>query len=106
MGDALLHAELLAAAAVEGLSGRRPLDAALADYGRRRDTLAQPMYALTNDLARLAPPPPPVAELLGALQDNAADTRRYLGVMAGTVPAADFFAPDNLARITGTGLAA
>lgn len=106
MTDALLHAELLAAAILEGLSGGRPLDAALSEYGRRRDALAQPMYALTNDLARLAPPPAPVAELLGALQGNVADTSRYLGVMAGTVPVVEFFAPGNLARITGTPLAA
>ena len=106
MTDALRHAELLATAIVAGLSGSRPLDAALSDYGRRRDKDAQPMYALTHDLARLAPPPPPVAELLGALQGNSADTSRYLGVMAGTVPVGDFFAPANLARITGTGLAA
>ena len=43
MTDALLHAELLAEAAVDGLSGARPLAAALADYGRRRDALAAPM---------------------------------------------------------------
>ena len=58
MTDALLHAELLATAVVEGMSGSRPLDAALLDYGRRRDEEAQPMYALTADLAGLAPPPP------------------------------------------------
>ena len=74
MTDALLHAELLATAIVEGLSGSRPLDAALLDYGRRRDEAAQPMHALTADLARLAPPPPAMAALLDALRDNPADT--------------------------------
>ena len=106
MTDALLHAELLATAIVEGMSGSRPLDAALRDYGRRRDAEAQPMHALTADLARLAPPPPPMAALLDALRDNPADTARFLGVMARTVEAADFYAPENLARIVGTELAA
>ena len=64
MTDALLHAELLATAVLEGMSGRRPLDAALLDYGRRRDEEAQPMHALTADLARLAPPPPTMMALL------------------------------------------
>jgi 2-polyprenyl-6-methoxyphenol hydroxylase-like FAD-dependent oxidoreductase len=106
MTDALRHAEFLASAIVAGLSGSHPLDTALSDYSRRRDEDAQPMYALTHDLARLAPPPPPVAELLSALQDKPGDTSRYLGVMAGTVSVADFFGPANLARITGTALAA
>jgi 2-polyprenyl-6-methoxyphenol hydroxylase-like FAD-dependent oxidoreductase len=105
MTDALLDAELLATAIVQGL-GSRPLDAALQDYGQRRDEAARPMHELTADFARLAPPPPAMAALLEALRDNPADTARFLGVIARTVPAADFFAPANLARITGTDLAA
>lgn len=106
MTDALCHAELLAAAVVEGLSGSRPLDAALLDYGRRRDAAARATYELTADLARLAPPSPEMLGLLGALTDNPAETRRFLGIMAGTVAASEFFAPANLARITGAELAA
>jgi len=106
MTDALLDAELLSSAIVEGLSGSRPLDAALRDYGRRRDEVAQPMHALTADFARLAPPPPAMAALLDALRDNPADTARFLGVIARTVPVGDFFAPANLARIVGADLAA
>jgi 2-polyprenyl-6-methoxyphenol hydroxylase-like FAD-dependent oxidoreductase len=105
MTDALLHAELLAAAILEGLAGRRPLAAALTDFGRRRDALAAPMYALTNDLARLAPPSPEMADLVVALQGNKAETSRFLGVISGTVPVADYFAPDNLNRIMGNELA-
>jgi hypothetical protein len=64
------------------------------------------MYSLTRDLARLAPPPPAMAELIGALQDNPAETRRFLGIMAGTVPIGEFFAPENVAAILGTSMAA
>jgi flavin-dependent dehydrogenase len=106
MTDALLHAEFLATAVVGGLSGSRPLDAALRDYGVRRDAEAQPMAALTADLAHLAPPPPAMTQLVSALRGNPADTARFLGVMARTVPVADFYAPANLARITGAALAA
>jgi flavin-dependent dehydrogenase len=106
MTDALLHAELLADAVVFGLSGVLPLDSALIEYGRRRDASAAPMYALTNDMARLAPPTPEMAALVGALQGDAAETGRFLGVISGTVPIADFFAPESLGRIMGTELAA
>jgi flavin-dependent dehydrogenase len=101
MTDALLHAELLAAAIVRGLSEGNTLDDALSDYGRRRDAKARPMYAMTSDLARLAPPSADMVALVSALQDKPADVRRFLGIMAGTVAIEDFFDPANLARITG-----
>jgi hypothetical protein len=41
-----------------------------------------------------------------ALLDNPADTARFLGVMARTVPVADFYSPANLARITASDLVA
>jgi flavin-dependent dehydrogenase len=106
MTDALLHAEFLATAVVEGMSSSRPLDAALLDYGRRRDEEAQPMFGLTADFAGLAPPPPPMRRLVDALVDNPAETARFLGVIARTVPVADFYSPANLARITASDLAA
>jgi flavin-dependent dehydrogenase len=106
MTDALLHAEILAANVVGGMSEGCSLDAALMDYGLRRDRAAQPMYALTADLARLAPPTQEMSALLGALAHNPADAARFLGIIAGTVSAVDFFAPANLARITGIAFAA
>jgi hypothetical protein len=33
--------------------------------------------------------------------ENAEDTNRFFGVVAGTVRPDEFFAPDNLARIVG-----
>lgn len=106
MTDALLHAELLASAIVEGMSEDGALDAALTEYGWRRDEKTRPMYGLTNDLARLAPPRPEMAGLLGALVANPAGTSDFLGLMAGTVAISDFFAPANFARLTGQPLAA
>ncbi len=106
MTDALLHAELLAAAIVEEIAGTGPRDRALADYGRRRDAAAGPMFGLTADLARLAPPAPEMGALLTAVRDNPVETGRFLGVIGGTVAVGDFFAPANLGRITGAPLAA
>lgn len=106
MTDALLHAELLAEAIVAEMTGTVPRDRALADYGRRRDAAARPMYGLTADLARLAPPTTEMSALLAAVRGNAVETGRFLGVIAGTVAVDDFFAPANLGRITGADLAA
>ena len=65
------------------------------------------MYGLTADLARLAPPPPEMARAASApCASNPQGTRDFLGLMAGTVAVPDFFAPANLARITGQPLAA
>jgi hypothetical protein len=47
-----------------------------------------------------------MAALIGALASDPQGTRDFLGLMAGTVAVPDFFAPANLARITGQPLAA
>jgi hypothetical protein len=40
-----------------------------------------------------------VRQLFGALRGNQADTDRYFGVIAGTVPVTEFFSPENMQRI-------
>src|SRR4051794_3594719 len=54
MTDAFRDAELLSEAIDDGLGGRRPLEQAPADYERRRDEEARPMYEFTHELASLA----------------------------------------------------
>jgi hypothetical protein len=44
--------------------------------------------------------------LLAALRDNHADSDRFVGMIAGTVPIPEFFAPQNLERIVGRAAAA
>ncbi|HWW76918.1 MAG TPA: FAD-dependent monooxygenase, partial [Pyrinomonadaceae bacterium] len=95
------HAELLAEAIDEGLSGRRALGGALADYERRRNEEVLPMFEHTTRLARLAPPPPEMAALLEALRGNPAETGRFLGTVTGTVSIPEFFSPENVGRIVG-----
>jgi flavin-dependent dehydrogenase len=99
--DAFRDAELLAEAIDSGLSGVRPLDEAMAGYEQRRNEAATPMYEFTSQLASLAPPPPEMQQLFGALRENQPDTDRFVGVLAGTVAVPEFFAPDNLGRIVG-----
>jgi hypothetical protein len=40
-------------------------------------------------------------QLFAALRHDQEQTDRFFGTVTGTVPIADFFAPDNLAKIIG-----
>lgn len=93
------HAELLAEAIDEGLSGRREMAETLADYERRRNEEVLPMFEHTVQLARLAPPPPGMVSLLEALRGNPTETGRFLGTVTGTVSIPEFFSPENVGRI-------
>ena len=97
--DAFRDADLLSEAIDAGLSGRFPLQAALAEYEGRRNQAARPLYELNCRLAALEPLAPEQRQLRAALRDNPEDTRRFFGVTAGTVPIHEFFAPENIGRI-------
>ena len=99
ISNAFRDAELLANAVDEGLSGRQPLDEALAQFAIQRDQAALPIYGLTCQMATLAAPPPEMLAVFEALKGNQADTDRYFGAFAQTVPVAEFFDPANLQRI-------
>jgi 2-polyprenyl-6-methoxyphenol hydroxylase-like FAD-dependent oxidoreductase len=109
MGDALRDADLLADAIDAGLGtgSAAGLDRALARYQARRDAEARPMFDHTAALADLeAPPAPEVLELIAALQGRPEHIARFLGVTAGSVGVAEFFAPDSVGRILGHATAA
>jgi len=99
MTDAFRDAELLAEAIDAGLCGRQPLAEALVGYERRRNEATAETYRTTNQFARLEPPPPEMQPLFEALRHNEEETGRFFGTVTGTVSAAEFFAPENLARI-------
>jgi 2-polyprenyl-6-methoxyphenol hydroxylase-like FAD-dependent oxidoreductase len=101
ISDAFRDAQLLSEAIDAGLAGRQPLAATLAGYQRQRDEAATAMYELTCQRAALEPPTPQMSQLLAALRGNQDDTDQFIGVIAGTVPVAEFFAPGNIQRITG-----
>jgi flavin-dependent dehydrogenase len=101
ISDAFRDAQLLSDAIDAGLAGRQPLATALAGYQRQRDEAAMAMYELTCQRAALEPPTPQMSRLLAALRGNQDDTDQFIGVIAGTVPISEFFAPGNIQRITG-----
>ncbi len=106
ISDAFRDAELLSEAIDEGFSGRQPLEEALVGYEGQRNEASMPMYEFTCQMTALQPPPPEMQQLLGALAGNQAETDQFLGVIAGTTPIPQFFAPENMARIIGAGAGA
>jgi flavin-dependent dehydrogenase len=102
MSDAFRDSELLVDALDEALSGRRPEGAALADYERRRNEAAKPLYDYTVEQARYLPLPPERAALLLVLQGDEVNRSRFFGVLAGSVPLADFYR-DPLGRAGAAG---
>jgi 2-polyprenyl-6-methoxyphenol hydroxylase-like FAD-dependent oxidoreductase len=101
ISDALRDAELLADAIAAGLGGGRPLEATLRDYQRARDHAVKPMYDFTIEIASLAPPRIEQNLLFEALERDARQTQRFLGVLTGAMPIAEFFSPSNLRRVIG-----
>jgi hypothetical protein len=76
--------------------------AALERLERKRNEEAMPMYEFTCQWATLDPPPPVMKQLFAALRKNEAETNRFIGTLAGTVPIPDFFSPQNMQRVIGT----
>ena len=99
ISDAFIDAENLTEALDAGLSGRRSLDAALAEYQSRRDSRAKPMYQFTCELARLEPSPPPMQQLFAALHGNQEATNEFYAALTGSLPVPAFMNPENIDRI-------
>ena len=64
ISDAFRDAELLADALQRGCSGGQPLDETLANYERKRNVAARPMYELACRLAALEQPTPALIPVL------------------------------------------
>ncbi len=89
--DAFTHAELLAEAIDAGLSGRRDITEALADYEQIRNIAAKPMYQLTCQLGSLSAPTPEMEQFYGSLAADPVRARQFLGVFAGSVAVSELF---------------
>lgn len=100
ISHALADAESLAAAVVAGMGGRTALPVALGGWQRERDRRLRPMYDLTLRLAELRPRRVDHA-LFGALADRPAEIERFLGALAGIVPADRYFTPRTVLPLIG-----
>jgi 2-polyprenyl-6-methoxyphenol hydroxylase-like FAD-dependent oxidoreductase len=101
--DAFRDAEHCAAALDLALCGARPYDEVMADYQRRRDEHVLPTFEFTCQLATLEPPPPEMQQLLAAIAGNQTAMDGFVGMNAGTISPADFFAPQNVGAIMAGG---
>lgn len=97
--DAFHQAELCSVALDDALSGARPFDVAMDEYQATRDEQALAMYEFTCELATLDPPPPELAQLLGAVAGSQAAMDDFARLNGGALSPAEFFAEPNVARI-------
>ncbi|MFF3159938.1 FAD-dependent oxidoreductase [Streptomyces sp. NPDC057910] len=88
---AVLSAELLADAVHEALTGARLMSHALADYGCRRDLLIGDYYDCTRYYARIRETSPAGRALIAAVSRSERHARAMIGLLAATVPPADFY---------------
>jgi 2-polyprenyl-6-methoxyphenol hydroxylase-like FAD-dependent oxidoreductase len=97
--DAFCDAERLADAIDHGLTGRRSLSEALAEYARQSLEWALPFFELTCQMASFAPPAPDMHALYTALQGNQEAIDRFIGLITEATSPADFFAPEHVQRL-------
>lgn len=97
--DAFRDAESCVIALDETFTGTRSFDEAMGDYQRARDEQVLPMYEFTCQLATLAPPPPEMQRLFGAIHGNQAAMDGFVQMNAGTISPAQFFSPKNVGEI-------
>lgn len=103
ISDAFRDAELVAEAIDAGLSGRRGFVEAFGNYERQRNEETMPIYELNYQLASLDPLSPGMHQFLGTLRGNQAETNRFFGIMAGTVPIPEFFVPEHIEHVIARG---
>jgi 2-polyprenyl-6-methoxyphenol hydroxylase-like FAD-dependent oxidoreductase len=94
--NAFRDAERCVSALDQALTGARPFDEAMGEYQRERDEQALPMYEYTCQLAALAPPPPEMQQLLGAIHGKQAAMDGFVRVYAGSESPARYFSPENV----------
>jgi flavin-dependent dehydrogenase len=99
ISDSFRDAELLATAIDAGLSGRSGIDEALAAYEGRRNQDSMPVYEMTLQQVAFEAPRPETLAFLSAVSRSDQETSRFLGLVSGGTPFAEFMAPENVQRI-------
>jgi 2-polyprenyl-6-methoxyphenol hydroxylase-like FAD-dependent oxidoreductase len=99
ISDAFRDAELCATALDDSFAGTRTFDEAMGAYQATRDAHVLPTFEFTCQFARLAPPPPEMQQLMGAIHGNRDAMNGFARVISGVVSPAEFFSAANVARI-------
>ncbi len=71
----------------------------MAAYQTTRDQHVGPMFEFTCQFAMMAPPPPEMQQLFGAVHGNREAMDGFAKVVAGVLSPAVFFSPENVGRI-------
>jgi 2-polyprenyl-6-methoxyphenol hydroxylase-like FAD-dependent oxidoreductase len=90
ISDAFRDAERCVVALDQTFSGARPFDEAMREYQRERDEHVLPMYEFTCQLATLAPPPPAMQQMIGAIHGNQKAMDGFAQMNAGTISPPEF----------------
>ena len=88
--DAFRDAEAVAAAIDESFTGARSFEEAMGGYQSARDEHVLPMFEFTQELASLAPPPPEMQQLLGAVAQSQESMDEFARMTAGANSPAEF----------------
>jgi len=99
INDAFRDVELVAGALDDAFSGQRSFEDGMREYQRTRDEAAMPVYEFTDEFAQVEPPPPEMQQLIGAMRGNQEAMNGFVSVQANTLPAPEFFAPENVGKI-------
>jgi len=99
--DAWRDAELLAGSIADGLSGRRPMLDALADYEKQRDAASGADYEENIAMARFVPPPPSFFALRAAVRNRPDEATCMFKARMGMIDPARFFNQANMQRLLG-----
>jgi flavin-dependent dehydrogenase len=97
--DAFRDVELLVEAVDAGLSGRTPMDQALASHEQLRNEFAMPLYEFTCNIASMEPLDARTNVLFQAISRSQEHTDRFLGIAGGAVHPFEFFSAENVARV-------
>lgn len=101
IGHAFRDAQTLSDALDACFSGQQSEESALEKYQKTRDAAVKPLYDFTVEIASMQPPKYEQNLLFEKLQHNQDAADRFFGLLTGSVPAHEFFAPGNLFRILG-----
>jgi 2-polyprenyl-6-methoxyphenol hydroxylase-like FAD-dependent oxidoreductase len=101
ISDAFRDVDFLATALGDGLSGRRSMDEALADYERRRNETSTIEYKQNLSAARFDPVPAEILRLREAVKSDPAEASRMTMARYGMIDPKEFFNPTNVQRLLG-----
>ena len=102
ISDALRDADLLGAAIIDALGGRRPWQEALSGYERQRNEESAAEFRQNLGAARFDPVPAEVFRVREAVRSNPAQATRMAKARGGMIDPREFFNPQNLQQLIGS----